>query len=111
MHLQMSNLPCATGAESLTTQVEHIITSIPPPSAASAPQACGICRRQVSGPDRQNHMGRHILQKLRGVAELPGDINMGSVRLSSYVLKSLKLITFYTRLQRSTPVDFVVNQA
>ncbi|KAF8150236.1 hypothetical protein B0H34DRAFT_811419 [Crassisporium funariophilum] len=65
-------------AESLTN-IEHTITSITPPSAASAPQACNICCQQVSGPDRQNHMGRHILRKLRGIAELSDNIDMGSI--------------------------------
>ena len=47
--------------------IVHSTMEISPPSLSDAPQACRICRLQVSGPDRQNHMGRHILHKLRGV--------------------------------------------
>ncbi|KAJ6568870.1 hypothetical protein B0H19DRAFT_880401, partial [Mycena capillaripes] len=31
---------------------------------------CRICQKNVAGPDRQNHMGRHILLSMRGVVEL-----------------------------------------
>jgi hypothetical protein len=48
--------------------IEHSTTSIAVPSS-DAPQGCRVCSRQVSGPDRQSHMGRHILRKLRGVNE------------------------------------------
>ncbi|KAF9522599.1 hypothetical protein CPB83DRAFT_745856, partial [Crepidotus variabilis] len=30
---------------------------------------CSICRRLVAGPEQQNHMGGHILRKIRDVAE------------------------------------------
>ncbi|KAK7027165.1 hypothetical protein R3P38DRAFT_2455872, partial [Favolaschia claudopus] len=30
---------------------------------------CLPCGKEVAGPDRQNHMGQHILLALRGVAE------------------------------------------
>ncbi|KAF8867765.1 hypothetical protein CPB84DRAFT_1859091 [Gymnopilus junonius] len=49
--------------------IEHSIISIHAPTAANAPQACCICGHQVAGPDRQNHMGGHILRRLRGVEE------------------------------------------
>ena len=49
--------------------IEHSTTTITVASAGNAPKPCRICSRQVSGPDRQNHMGRHILQTLRGVKE------------------------------------------
>ena len=50
--------------------IEHSTTTITIASAGNnAPQPCHICSRQVSGPDRQNHMGRHILHTLRGVKE------------------------------------------
>ena len=39
------------------------------PQLESAPQASYICRKQVGGSDRQNHMGEHILRKLQGVEE------------------------------------------
>jgi len=48
--------------------IEHS-TSIPTPSTSDAPKACCICNHQVSGLNHQNHMGRHILHKLRGVDE------------------------------------------
>jgi hypothetical protein len=46
--------------------IVHVTTEIPPPSLGDAPQACRVCCHQVSGPDRQNHMGRHILRKCGG---------------------------------------------
>jgi hypothetical protein len=49
--------------------VEHSTIAIPAPAAANAPQACCICGHQVAGPDRQNHMGGHILRRLRDVEE------------------------------------------
>ncbi|KAK7036974.1 hypothetical protein R3P38DRAFT_2516743, partial [Favolaschia claudopus] len=30
---------------------------------------CTVCLKNVAGPDRQNHMGRHILLSQRGVVE------------------------------------------
>jgi len=54
-------------------------TTIAAPSTGNAPKPCNICRRQVSGPDRQNHMGRHILCKLRDVIET-GE-NLGTVSM------------------------------
>ncbi|KAF8055318.1 hypothetical protein FPV67DRAFT_1789064 [Lyophyllum atratum] len=64
-----------------STTIEHTIPSIPPPTAANGPQACRICCQQVSGPFRQNHMGEHILRKLRGVVEHFEDIDMGCVSM------------------------------
>jgi len=59
-----------------------MLPSISPPSAANAPQACRVCRRQISGPDRQNHMGGHIIRALRGVDEHSENADMpGSVML------------------------------
>ncbi|KAJ7900790.1 hypothetical protein B0H13DRAFT_1576964, partial [Mycena leptocephala] len=31
---------------------------------------CRICQKHIAGPDRQNHMGKHILLSLRGVKEV-----------------------------------------
>lgn len=67
------------------TTIEHSTTSIPTPSSSDAPQACRICRHQVSGPNRQNHMGGHILQSLRGV-EGPSGENFGMVRCTQLKL-------------------------
>ncbi|KAF9530963.1 hypothetical protein CPB83DRAFT_874875 [Crepidotus variabilis] len=47
----------------------HSTNSIPVPTSSTVPQPCYICRRQVSGPDRQNHMGKHILCALRQMKE------------------------------------------
>ncbi|KAJ6569698.1 hypothetical protein B0H10DRAFT_1717718, partial [Mycena sp. CBHHK59/15] len=30
---------------------------------------CRLCCKDIAAPDRQNHMGRHILRALRGVQE------------------------------------------
>ena len=111
---------CVSITES-STNIEYTLSGITPPSAANGPQACNICRRQVSGPDRQNHMGGHILRKLRGIVEHSENFNMGSVssfrHLSSLSLFSvqakvrrLKLIITY-RSQWTTHADFVDNQA
>ncbi|KAJ7681306.1 hypothetical protein B0H17DRAFT_849081, partial [Mycena rosella] len=30
---------------------------------------CRICKKNIAGPDRQNHMGKHILLAQRGMVE------------------------------------------
>jgi len=62
----------------MTTITSHFTTSISPPPENNAMQPCTVCHRQISGPDRQNHMGGHILRKLRGVVENEGN-NPGTV--------------------------------
>lgn len=62
-----------------TTTIDHSTTAIAAPSTRNAPKPCNICHRQVLGPDRQNHMGRHILYKLRGVIETSE--NLGTVSM------------------------------
>jgi hypothetical protein len=55
--------------------IEHSTTTITVASAGNAPKPCHICSRQVSGPDRQPHMGQNILQTLRGVKEVQESCN------------------------------------
>ena len=97
---------------------EHTLPSIMAPSAASALQACNICCQQVAGPDHQNHMGRHILQKFRGmpVAEPLENVVVGSVSESESFIHIFQyffalIIIYITRSQQSTLADFVVNLA
>jgi hypothetical protein len=49
--------------------------------STAGPQPCLICSCQIAGPQRQNHMGRHILWAVNSVApegsqlaELPGKV-------------------------------------
>ena len=54
-------------------------------TAANALQACCICGRQVAGPDRpdlQNHIGEHILHRLRK-ASRTWDLQYFIIQLSS----------------------------
>ena len=66
------------------TFIDHSTTSIAPPPSNSAVYPCTICHRQIGGPDRQNHMGGHILRRLRGVAEDFDGNTLGSVSLFLY---------------------------
>ena len=79
------------------------ISSLKAPQLESAPQACHICRKQVGGSDRQNHMGEHILRKLRGVEE-HFEQQVISVSISALLTDS------FDRSHLAILVDFVVNQ-
>ncbi|KAJ7442081.1 hypothetical protein B0H11DRAFT_1929028 [Mycena galericulata] len=46
---------------------EAVIADAPSPKDSRRP--CRICQKSVAGPDRQNHMGRHILLSQRDVQE------------------------------------------
>jgi hypothetical protein len=46
---------------------EHLITSIQAPTVGPTLQICEIYSETVSSELMQNHMGGHILRKLRGV--------------------------------------------
>lgn len=48
--------------------VQHSTTAISPPLDGAAPQLCRVCGEKVAGPNRQNHMGRHILRSQRGLS-------------------------------------------
>ncbi|KAK7026942.1 hypothetical protein R3P38DRAFT_2463212, partial [Favolaschia claudopus] len=51
------------------TTITHCIPSIKAPHPADGKRPCRVCERGVAGPDRQNHMGKHILMALRGIQE------------------------------------------
>jgi hypothetical protein len=96
-----------------TNLVEHSTIAIPAPAAANAPQACCICGHQVAGHDRQNHMGGHILRRLRDVEE--SFENIGSMVLHAllsnfgiYVI--ISLILTFIRFQYSIRADSAPNQ-
>jgi hypothetical protein len=59
-------LTCLPGSASVTL-VNHCITSIQAPSTSRTAQECRVCGKGVPAELRQNHMGGHILRKLRGV--------------------------------------------
>ncbi|KAK7034272.1 hypothetical protein R3P38DRAFT_2772359 [Favolaschia claudopus] len=52
-----------------TEKISHCFSSIIPPAPKDGRRPCTVCLKNVAGPDRQNHMGRHILLSQRGVAE------------------------------------------
>lgn len=64
--------------------------------SSDAPQWCGVCSCQVSGPDRQSHIGHHILQKLRGMEK-----NQSSVAVSSEEVAGS--VCFYFNFLASAP--------
>ncbi|KAJ7479108.1 hypothetical protein FB451DRAFT_1131301 [Mycena latifolia] len=39
------------------------------PAAKDNRRPCRVCHKNIAGPDRQNHMGKHILLSVRGVPE------------------------------------------
>ncbi|KAJ7471739.1 hypothetical protein FB451DRAFT_1036440, partial [Mycena latifolia] len=39
------------------------------PAAKDNRRSCRVCQKNIAGPDRQNHMGKHILLSMRGVLE------------------------------------------
>ncbi|KAJ7046401.1 hypothetical protein C8F04DRAFT_1227534 [Mycena alexandri] len=50
----------------------HILYSFPTviaPSPKDGRRKCLVCGKDVTGPDRQNHMGRHIFLSQRGIQE------------------------------------------
>ncbi|KAK7007076.1 hypothetical protein R3P38DRAFT_2353477, partial [Favolaschia claudopus] len=51
------------------TATSHLLPSVQAPGAKDGRRKCLPCGKEVAGPDRQNHMGQHILLALRGVAE------------------------------------------
>ncbi|KAF8185751.1 hypothetical protein K438DRAFT_1936875 [Mycena galopus ATCC 62051] len=52
-----------------TTAISHCLNSVKAPVANGSRRACQICGKSVAGPDRQNHMGKHIFLAQRGVEE------------------------------------------
>ncbi|KAK6992027.1 hypothetical protein R3P38DRAFT_2803410 [Favolaschia claudopus] len=52
-----------------TEKISHCFASIVAPAPKDARRPCPVCLKNVAGPDRQNHMGRHIFLSQRGVAE------------------------------------------
>jgi hypothetical protein len=60
-YLYPFSLPGATNPATIEHSTSIAVIS------SDAPQRCRVCSPQVSGPDQQSHMGRHILRKLRGV--------------------------------------------
>ncbi|KAJ7794980.1 hypothetical protein B0H14DRAFT_3496509 [Mycena olivaceomarginata] len=55
--------------ETAPTKITHCIASIKAPSPADGRRPCRICQKGIAGPDRQNHVGKHILASLRGIQE------------------------------------------
>ncbi|KAJ7254251.1 hypothetical protein C8J57DRAFT_1076384, partial [Mycena rebaudengoi] len=49
--------------------VSHCLPSIKAPSLKDGRRKCHICLKDIAGPDRQNHMGEHILLSICGVQE------------------------------------------
>ncbi|KAK7033869.1 hypothetical protein R3P38DRAFT_3186107 [Favolaschia claudopus] len=49
--------------------ITHCIPSIQAPHPSDGKRPCRVCEKGVAGPDRQNHMGKHILLALRGIQE------------------------------------------
>ncbi|KAJ7699599.1 hypothetical protein B0H17DRAFT_1129209 [Mycena rosella] len=43
--------------------------SVAAPAPKNNRRPCRVCQRNIAGPDRQKHMGKHILLALRGVKE------------------------------------------
>jgi hypothetical protein len=91
--------------------VKYSTIPVATPSAANSPQACRICSHQIAGPDRQNHMGGHILRCLRNVEE--SFQNMGiMVRQSISHFRDSTLMSRYSlRFHGSIHVDSVANRA
>ncbi|KAJ7088428.1 hypothetical protein B0H15DRAFT_982116, partial [Mycena belliarum] len=52
-----------------TRTISHCFNSVTAPAGKDSRRPCGICQKNVAGPDRQNHVGKHILLSQRGVAE------------------------------------------
>lgn len=86
--------------------IEHSTIHIPAPIATNAPQACSICGHQVAGPDWQNHMGGHILHRLRGILE--NFENMGStVWPADFVIYLVQsLLTVFLQVSMLYPSGF-----
>ncbi|KAJ7227439.1 hypothetical protein GGX14DRAFT_511117 [Mycena pura] len=51
------------------TSISYCFSSVAAPAAKDSRRPCRICNDDIAGPDRQNHMGKHILLALRGVGE------------------------------------------
>ncbi|KAJ7120361.1 hypothetical protein C8R44DRAFT_877797 [Mycena epipterygia] len=56
-----------TNATSCT--ISHCLNSVKAPAAKDGRRPCRICQKNISGSDRQNHVGRHIFLSQRGVVE------------------------------------------
>ncbi|KAF7328555.1 hypothetical protein MVEN_02543200 [Mycena venus] len=52
-----------------TKSILHSFNAVTAPAAKDNRRPCCICQKNVAGPDRQNHMGKHILFAQRGVVE------------------------------------------
>jgi hypothetical protein len=53
--------------------VDHLIASIQAPAVGRTAHSCEICGEMIPSELRQNHMGCHILRKLRGITERSGE--------------------------------------
>ncbi|KAJ7251090.1 hypothetical protein C8J57DRAFT_1078413 [Mycena rebaudengoi] len=50
-------------------KLSHCLASIKAPAPKDQRRPCNICGKKVAAPDRQNHMGKHILLSLQGVQD------------------------------------------
>ncbi|KAJ7861119.1 hypothetical protein B0H14DRAFT_3619975 [Mycena olivaceomarginata] len=51
------------------THILHSLPTVIAPSPKDGRRKCLVCGKDVAGPDRQNHMGRHIFLQQRGIQD------------------------------------------
>ncbi|KAJ7925444.1 hypothetical protein B0H13DRAFT_1600490, partial [Mycena leptocephala] len=51
------------------THISFSLPTVTAPSPKDGRRKCFVCGKDVAGPDRQNHMGRHIFLSQRGIEE------------------------------------------